>query len=83
MDKSVKSINIDESRRHFIKKAAYSAPAIVTMVAIPSFASAGSGWSKGNEGVGNGYDAPPPGHDKNYNDPDGSGPGNPSHQFPK
>lgn len=32
---------------------------------------------KGNEGVGNGYDAPPPGHDENYNDGEGTSPGNP------
>jgi len=32
---------------------------------------------KGNEGVGNGEDAPPPGHDENYNDGEGTSPGNP------
>jgi hypothetical protein len=31
----------------------------------------------GNEGVGNGEDPPPPGHDDNYNDGPGTGPGNP------
>lgn len=36
--------NIDKNKRDFIKKAAYTAPAIITMAAIPSFASAGSGW---------------------------------------
>lgn len=33
----------DPSKRRFVKTAAYVAPAIVTMSAIPSFASAGSG----------------------------------------
>lgn len=32
---------------------------------------------KGNEGVGNGSDAPPPGHDVNHNDGPGSSPGQP------
>jgi VCBS repeat-containing protein len=31
----------------------------------------------GNEGLGNGYDAPPPGHSYNWNDGDGTSPGNP------
>jgi VCBS repeat-containing protein len=33
--------------------------------------------SHGNEGLGNGSDAPPPGHDQNYNDGPGTSPGNP------
>ncbi|MEW6166909.1 MAG: hypothetical protein AB1651_04335 [Pseudomonadota bacterium] len=33
--------------------------------------------SAGNEGVGNGDDAPPPGHDDNQNDGSGASPGNP------
>ena len=32
---------------------------------------------KGNQGVGNGEDPPPPGHDTNLNDGPGTGPGNP------
>lgn len=32
---------------------------------------------KGNEGVGNGEDPPPPGHDDNFNDGPGTGPGHP------
>jgi hypothetical protein len=73
---------INNDRRSFIKKAAYVAPAIVTMTAIPSFASVGSG--RGNEGVGNGYDAPPPGHGStNYNDFSGTGPGRPGHRHPR
>ena len=41
--------NIDKNKRDFIKKAAYTAPAIITMAAIPSFASAGSGWQPDEE----------------------------------
>jgi hypothetical protein len=36
----------DESRRQFVKKAAYIAPAIVTLRAVPSLASSGSAWNK-------------------------------------
>ena len=32
---------------------------------------------KGNEGLGNGYDAPPPGHERNWNDYQGTSPGHP------
>ena len=35
---------------------------------------------KGNEGVGNGEDPPPPGHDENQNDGPGTSPGNPGSQ---
>ncbi|VAW61307.1 hypothetical protein MNBD_GAMMA10-2058 [hydrothermal vent metagenome] len=35
--------NVDENRRSFIKKAAYTAPVIMTMAALPAFASTGSG----------------------------------------
>ena len=38
--------NDDPSRRAFVKKAAYVAPAIVTLEAMPVFASNGSDWSK-------------------------------------
>jgi len=34
---------MDKNKRALLKKAAYVAPAIVTMAVIPSFASAGSG----------------------------------------
>ncbi|MBK9160736.1 MAG: tandem-95 repeat protein [Nitrosomonadales bacterium] len=36
--------------------------------------------SRGNEGVGNGEDAPPPGHDHNSNDGHGTSPGHPGNQ---
>ena len=35
-----------ESRRKFVKTVAYVAPAIVTLSAMPSFASAGSGYQR-------------------------------------
>ena len=44
MTKSTEVMEIDTKRRGFIKKAAYAAPAIITMAAVPSFASAGSGY---------------------------------------
>ncbi|AYC32737.1 hypothetical protein D3880_10210 [Pseudomonas cavernae] len=34
-------------------------------------------FSHGNQGLGNGQDAPPPGHDTNWNDGPGTSPGNP------
>ncbi|MDP2694049.1 MAG: Ig-like domain-containing protein, partial [Gallionella sp.] len=37
--------------------------------------------SRGNEGVGNGEDAPPPGHDHNANDGPGTSPGHPGSPF--
>ncbi len=37
----------------------------------------GGGGSKGNEGLGNGEDAPPPGHDTSFNDGPGTSPGDP------
>ena len=40
MDKNTQT---DQNRRDFIKKAAYTAPAILSITAIPAFASAGSG----------------------------------------
>ena len=75
---------IDTKRRDFVKKASYVAPAIMTMTAIPSFASAGSKWSRGNEGVGNGHDPAPRGHrGVNYNDFEGTRPGRPGHRHPR
>ena len=51
-----------ESRRSFVKKAAYVTPAILSLKAIPAFASLGS--EKGNNGDGNGIDPAPPGDPK-------------------
>lgn len=42
MDKSQTENPIDQTKRNFVKKAAYTAPVIITMAAMPSFASAGS-----------------------------------------
>jgi hypothetical protein len=66
---------MSSTRRDFVKKAAYIAPAIITASVVPSLASAGS--VKGNEGLGNGSDNPPPGHDVNCNDYSGTRPGRP------
>ena len=56
-----------ESRRDFLKKAAYTAPVILTMAAAPAFAKNGSPhmYEHGNNGIGQekrGFvDGPPPG----------------------
>lgn len=67
------------TRREFLKKAGYIAPTILTISVVPSLAAAGSmrTKTKGNEGVGNYYDPPPPGHDVNCNDYEGTMPGAP------
>ena len=67
------------SKRELLKKAAYIAPVILTLKAVPSFAANGSDLKeKGNNGVGNGEDPQPPGNPK-VNDGPGTGPGNPGH----
>lgn len=62
--------NLDhqKSRRDFLKKAAYTAPVILTMTAAPAFARNGSYClpkRKGNNGIGQEkrgiFDGPPPG----------------------
>lgn len=68
---------LSSSKRKFLKTAAYVAPAILTLKAIPSFASSGSG--RGNNGVGNGYDPQPPGNPP-INDGIGTFPGNPGNR---
>jgi hypothetical protein len=71
------------SKRKLLKNAAYVAPAILTLKAVPSFATNGSGLKeKGNNGLGNGEDPQPPGNPK-VNDGPGTGPGNPGHQNSK
>ena len=79
------------SKRELLKKAAYVAPAILTLKVAPSFASSGSGLTeqareakendtqKGNNGIGNGIDPQPPGNPK-VNDGPGSSPGNPGNK---
>lgn len=66
------------TRREFVRKAAYLAPAIVTLTVLPAHQAVGS-IRKGNNGVGNGVDPQPPGNPP-YNDPLGSGPGNPANR---
>lgn len=54
-----------ESRRDFLKKAGYTAPAVLTLNAAPAFAKNGSGVTQGNNGIGQEkrglFDGPPPG----------------------
>ncbi len=68
MDNSRDDLKVKQERRNFIKKAAYIAPTIITMAALPSFASAGSGFTNkrrklyGNRRPGNnGAPRPPSG----------------------
>lgn len=67
------------SRRAFVRKAAYVAPAVVTLTVLPAHQAVGSVNTWGNNGVGNGVDPQPPGNPP-YNDPPGSGPGDPNNQ---
>jgi hypothetical protein len=55
------------SRRNFIKTVGYVTPVILTMKAIPSYASSGSGYKGGQGGSGGGSN----GHGGNHN---GGGP---------
>ena len=71
-----------DSRRNFLKKAAYIAPLILTVKVRPSFATPTyqpGGGDKGNNGVGNGIDPQPPGNPP-VNDGPGTGPGNPGNR---
>lgn len=70
-------INSKNSRREFIKKVGYVAPAILTIAAVPAFAKNGSGFkTHGNNGIGQEkrglFDGPPPGLEdkpnKDFND---------------
>jgi hypothetical protein len=73
---------MNESKRDTLKKLAYVTPVILTLKAVPSFASSGSGQEpvvdreKGNNGVGNGFDPQPPGNPP-VNDGPGTSPGHP------
>ena len=77
--------NEQASRREVLKKAAYVTPVILTLQAIPSFASNGSVLTeekdkeKGNNGLGNGIDPQPRGNPK-VNDGPGASPGNPGNK---
>ena len=74
----------DQSRRSFVKKAVYVTPVIITLDAMPAFASHDCRWKEdrhenGNNGVGNGPDPEPPGNPP-VNDGEGTGPGNPGNR---
>jgi hypothetical protein len=75
----------DEDRRAFLQTAAKIAvvvpPAMTVLLStgMSSPAIAASGSTKGNNGVGNGIDPPPPG-DPPLNDGPGSGPGEPGNR---
>jgi len=76
---------INESRRKFIERVAYTVPLIATVSVIPSIASAGSPLRGCNNGVGNGPDCLPPGlqnNDKDFLDNDDvfGTPGNPQNR---
>ena len=79
----------NDDRREFLKKAgtfaAVTPPAVTFLLSTSMSSQAiaksgggprGNGKPKGNNGVGNGQDGPPPGNPK-VNDGPGSGPGNP------
>jgi hypothetical protein len=67
-----------ESRRSFLKKAAYTTPLLLTVAVSPALARNGY-QPNGNNGVGNGIDPQPPG-DPPINDGVGTGPGNPGNE---
>lgn len=71
--------SVGDSRRTFIKKASYIAPAILTLSAVPAFATVASPPPKGNNGIGNGEDGQPPGNPP-INDGGGTSPGNPGNK---
>jgi len=68
-----------QSKREFLKTAAYVVPCILTLKAVPAFAGSGSGRVWGNNGVGNGEDPQPPGNPP-VNDGPWSSPGNPGNR---
>ncbi len=73
------------SRREFIKKTAYIAPAILSLQAIPSLAETGSpppttDRPKGNNGLGQQTDDPQPPGNPPINDKPSSIPGQPNNQ---
>ena len=73
---------MDNSRRDFLKKVAYTAPLVMTVGVRASYArNAYGGGPKGNNGVGNGEDPQPPGNPP-VNDGPGTGPGSPGNTRP-
>ncbi len=77
----------DEDRRAFLQTAGKIAivvpPAMTVLLSTgmssPAIAASGSTTSKGNNGVGNGIDPPPPGNPP-LNDGPGTGPGDPGNK---
>jgi len=52
MNEEQNNFNIDSSRRKFIKKLAYVPPVVMTLTAVPSYATTGSLRASCNQGVG-------------------------------
>lgn len=48
MKKTKNAHTLDKNKRDFIKKASYTAPVILTLSAVPAFASTGSGYVREN-----------------------------------
>lgn len=78
---------ISESRREFLKVVGYVAPVVMTLSVMPAHAGTGSGYNveklKGNNGLGNLLDGPPPGIAKQglpQNDESPVQPGQPDYQ---
>lgn len=77
----------EQDRREFLKKfgkAAVVAPPAITVLlstslSSPAIAQSGGSKPKGNNGVGNGIDPPPPGNPP-LNDGPGTSPGNPGNR---
>jgi hypothetical protein len=75
----------ENSRREFLRKSAYAAPAIISLAAMPAIAKTGSPdvpneiREKCNNGIGNGIDCQPPGNPR-PNDQPIAVPGNPQTQ---
>lgn len=74
---------MDETRREVVKKLVYVTPTILTLAAVPSYASTGSNQEAGygdsdkaNNGLGNGRDPAPPGNPR-LNDGPNTSPGHP------
>ena len=75
----------DNSRREFIRKAAYAAPAVLSLQAMPAIAQNGSPGVtnirvRGNNGLGQLTDDPQPPGNPPINDKPSSVPGNPNNQ---
>jgi hypothetical protein len=75
----------ENSRREFLKRVAYVAPAVISLAAMPAIANTGSPdvpniKENCNNGLGNGSDCPPPGLPRNNDQPGEAIPGQPQTQ---